>query len=101
MPAHHHNADGRNRDTKMTPDINIPCRQPKNRRAFDTVIDLTNNGNPDSPNLMRAIRAAKEACGGCNFQIECFRVHGADLELGVVAGLTDSERAQILNGGAA
>lgn len=89
------NAAGRTREAKMPADARFACQEPATRDIFDMVIDAYDH-KPDTQRLRAATRMAKRVCQGCAYRVECFIVHGADLELGVVAGLTDAERAKKL-----
>ena len=79
---------GRTRDRMMPADSGAACKTYTGRIIFDAVIDHA----PGTKWRRNAEREARVICAGCPVQTACLTVHGHDLELGVVAGLTDRER---------
>jgi hypothetical protein len=66
---------------------------------FSFVIDRTVRPAAEdrdrSRGALAAVEEARAVCGTCRFQFACLEVHGRDYELGVVAGLLDSERRDL------
>lgn len=78
----------------MCVDEPTPCHLPENLDVFDMVIDLTHLPHQDgsSARSRKYVKQAVKLCGGCPERQQCYTVHGDDLKLGVIAGLTDAER---------
>lgn len=71
----------------MPADANIPCHS--DPYPFDEVLDAHLN----SKHYFRAVKMAKDVCGGCDFQAACLRENAT--EPGVVAGMTEAERKKL------
>lgn len=88
-------AGGRIREVLMPSDVKIRCKIPHNRDVFDSVIEGVRNDlqGGSRKRHLAAVAEAKRVCRECPVIAECLAVHGQDLELGVVGGLTGAERA--------
>lgn len=75
-----------------------PCFHEVNRDVFEQIIDISvSPGGSGAKKKLRVLEGiAKGICAGCPERQQCFSVHGQDdRKLGVVAGATDRERADI------
>jgi hypothetical protein len=97
-PQHH--IKGLVRDRLMAADS--PNRCHSNPEPFERVIELTveptQAGRRSSSWARKLIGEAKAVCAECPVRLQCLAVHGPDLKLGVVGGLTDAERAVLFGG---
>lgn len=92
------------RDRPMPADAPIACSRPENLPLFDLMFDVRwaepAKSEKGEEHRRRVYRATKAICKGCPVRETCLTVHGPDLELGVVGGATDAERAKLFGGAA-
>ena len=94
---------GRLRDSLTPVDLPVLCKEPEHRDVFDGVLEGANRSDKDdSKRHARYVTAAKAICGQCPILVRtaCLKAHGRDYELGVVGGMTDSERRAKFDGAA-
>jgi hypothetical protein len=100
-PQHH--IKGLVRDRLMPADSPNLCHSYP--EPFEKVIDLTVEpslaGRQSTAWARKLIAEAKAVCCECPVQLTCLAVHGPDLKLGVVGGLTDAERSVLFKGATA
>lgn len=98
IPIEDRHAGRSSREHLMPADARILCQEPVNREKFDLMFDVRfaepAKGDNARKRRRRITAEAIAVCKACPVRETCLDVNGRDLELGVVGGFTDAQRAK-------